>query len=78
MSRSRKKSRWIKAKRSGPVKRAANKKVRRTEDIPSGKAFRKASETWDIFDERFYLTPARAIDAGWKDGSSYPDKFFRK
>lgn len=43
----------------------ANKKVRaqlkRGVDIPNGKAYRKAFETWDIVDYHWYESKATAI-----------------
>ena len=40
------------------VKRWANKKVRRNDDIPNGKAYRKYFESWNINDYRFLLQPS--------------------
>lgn len=37
-------------------KRQANKKVRRTKNIPSGKSYKKIYETWDIHDYSFRET----------------------
>ena len=53
MSRSYKK--YPCSKDGGPArvkfaKREANKKVRRTDDIPSGKSYRRVFEPWDIHD----------------------------
>ena len=53
MSRSYKKHPYVKD--GGPTgvrfaKREANKKVRRTANIPNGKSYRRVSEPWDIHD----------------------------
>jgi len=39
----------------GATKREYNARVRKTEEIPSGSAYRKVSEPWDISDYRFRL-----------------------
>lgn len=51
MSRSRKKVAVWKDKNSRYSKRQANKKARRS-DIPSGGAFKKVFQSWDICDFR--------------------------
>lgn len=53
MSRSYKKHPYTKD--GGPTrvkfaKREANKKVRRTDDVPNGKSYRRVFEPWDIHD----------------------------
>lgn len=40
-------------KRKKFYKRQASKKVRRAEDVPDGKAYRKFYDPWDITDYRF-------------------------
>lgn len=35
-------------------KRLANKAVRAADDVPSGKAYRKYSNSWDICDYKFF------------------------
>jgi hypothetical protein len=39
------------------MKRIANRIVRRTLDVPSGKAYRKVFESWDISDWKFRWDP---------------------
>ena len=56
MSRSYKKSLWIKD-RSPFHKKQANRKVRRSEDVPNGKAYRKFYESYDISDYAFQYDP---------------------
>ena len=48
MSRSYKKHPRVKDSANKFMKKYANKKVRRTKDIPSGKAYKKVFESWDI------------------------------
>lgn len=43
-------------KRVKEQKRIANKAVRRTWDIPSGRAYKKVYPTWDIHDNCFHET----------------------
>ena len=67
MSRSYKHKGWIQdqsCKKFG--KRFANKKVRRTDDVPSGKAYRRVYNPYDIAD---FILPCRdkSEDRGWKD-----------
>jgi len=64
MSRSRKKHPYCTdhhVKTSQERKKFANKKVRNTEDVPSGGAYKKCSESWDICDFKFYQTKEEAI-----------------
>jgi hypothetical protein len=56
MSRSRKKHPIIKDHNKG-MKRIANHKVRRTLDVPNGKAYRKIFGSYDICDWRFWWNP---------------------
>lgn len=57
MSRSRRKP-WVKDgyKRPGKKipKRTANHKVRKTESIANGKAYKKVYDSWNICDYRWY------------------------
>ena len=68
MSRSYRKS-WITdgykgSKRKQFFKRLANKVVRRAEDVPDGKAFKKFFDTWSICDYRYY---ADVTETWWCD-----------
>jgi len=58
MSRSFKKFPFVKDRDSSKWgKRKCNKKVRKTKDIPNGKAYKKIAERWDyIADYHFYST----------------------
>jgi hypothetical protein len=56
MSRSRKKHPIVKDCISGG-KKEANRKVRRTLNVPNGKAYRKVYDSWNISDWRFYRNP---------------------
>ena len=58
MSRSYKKvGGWTdhKSPRSKIAKRFANKKVRKTKEISSGRAYKKICNSWDICDYKFYI-----------------------
>lgn len=59
MSRSRKKTAIFKQKNDKWYKRHSNKKIRKTRDIPSGSAFRRVANSYDICDWRL-LCSARA------------------
>ena len=50
-------------------KRVANKKVRITEDVPSGGAYKKVSETWDIHDYSTRWTWEEAVK-DWEEGKN--------
>ena len=50
MSRSYKKHPRVKDSADKFMKKYANKKIRRAKDIPSGKAYKKVFESWDISD----------------------------
>ena len=39
------------------AKRQANKKIRRSKNVPDGKAYRKFFESWDINDYKFLAQP---------------------
>jgi hypothetical protein len=56
MSRSRKKHPVRKDHNKG-MKRIANRIIRRTLDIPNGKAYRKVFESWNISDWNFWWDP---------------------
>jgi hypothetical protein len=56
MSRSRKKHPVIRDCTPG-AKKIANRRVRRTLDIPNGKSYRKVFCSWDIHDWRFRWNP---------------------
>lgn len=45
-------------------KRYANKIIRKTDDIPEGKAYRKYFDSWNICDYRFLYNPYPRI-VGW-------------
>lgn len=45
------------SKRKKWQKRYANKRVRKTLDVPNGKAYRKITNPWDIVDYRFSWNP---------------------
>ena len=72
MSRSYKKHPICKDPANKFMKRYANKKVRRTADIPSGKAYKKVFESYDISDYQWIWTRQEAI-AEWKNAS--PDSW---
>jgi hypothetical protein len=67
MSRSYKKNVWFTD--NGPhrkfQKKRANKRVRKSEEIPSGNAFKKYFNSWDICDWKFE----------WRD--SFSDPFWK-
>lgn len=44
-------------KRKKFAKRKANKKIRKTPEIPDGKAYRKFFNTWDICDYKYLWNP---------------------
>lgn len=69
MSRSYKKFPVCKQPANKYVKRCANKKVRRTLDIPNGGSYRKCFESWDISDWCWIWTKDQAI----KDWESTKD-----
>lgn len=69
MSRSFKKTPIVKDNNNGraSLKRAANKRVRHTKDIPNGKSYRKQFNTYAIYDQCSYCTwlEFKAIDRLW-------------
>lgn len=62
MSRSYKKHPRVKDKTNKNMKKFANKKVRHTEDIPNGKAYKKVFESWEISDYNWIWTKEEAIE----------------
>lgn len=60
MSRSFKKTPIVKDRRVGG-KKFANHKVRRSEDVPNGKAYRKFYNSYDISDFKFRRTKMRYV-----------------
>jgi hypothetical protein len=54
-------------------KNQANRMVRRTPDVPDGKAYRKVYDPWDVIEYKNYLTPdddwfgGHYISIGWID-----------
>lgn len=75
MSRSYKKHPRVKDSANKFMKKYANKKVRRTKDIPSGKAYKKVFESWDISDWNWIWTKEEAEKA-WL--SADEDSWIRK
>ena len=65
MSRSYKKHHRVKDPAGKHMKRYANKKVRRTNNVPNGKAYKKFFESWDISDWNWYWSRSQAI-ADWE------------
>ena len=61
MSRSFKKSNWVKDPNNKYMKRFANKKVRNSKDVPSGKAYKKVFSSYDISDYKWMWTKKDAI-----------------
>lgn len=61
MSRSYRKN-WILTDNYGSpykkfAKRQANKKIRKSKNVPNGKAYRKFFESWDICDYKIHYSP---------------------
>lgn len=77
MSRSYKKHPRVKDSANKFMKKYANKKVRRTKDIPSGKAYKKVFESWDISDWNWIWTK-REAEREWlsEDENSWVRKEF--
>ena len=70
MSRSYKKNEICNDGSAGTTKRSkrfANKTVRKSEDVPSGGAYKKVSETWDIHDYSIRWTWEEAVK-DWEEG----------
>ena len=61
MSRSYKKHTRVKQQTSKNMKKYANKKVRKTKNIPSGGAYKKVFEQYDICDWNWYWSKEKAI-----------------
>lgn len=61
MSRSFKKGNWVKDPNNKYMKRFANKKVRNSKDVPSGKAYKKVFSSYDISDYKWMWTKKDAI-----------------
>ena len=61
MSRSYKKHSRVKDPANKGMKKYANKKVRHTENIPNGKAYKKVFCSWDISDWNWYWSREQAI-----------------
>ena len=61
MSRSYKKHPRVKDAANKGMKKFANKKVRRTKDIPNGKAYKKLFESWGISDWNWHWSRTQAI-----------------
>jgi len=69
MSRSYRHTTIIKDKNNKSMKKYANKKVRHTDDIPNGKAYKKCFESYDISDYRWIWTKEQAIDE-WRQAEA--------
>jgi hypothetical protein len=77
MSRSYKKHLFLK-KNSRFEKNFANRVVRRSSDIPDGKAYRKFYETWNICDWVLFYDPTpRVYHWGGKTRICGPDPLYR-
>ena len=61
MSRSFKKSAWVKDSNDKYMKHFANKKVRRSKDVPSGMAYKKLFCSYSISDYKWMWTRQEAI-----------------
>lgn len=75
MSRSYKKHPFVKDPANKFMKRYANKKVRRTPNIPNGKAYKKVFESWEISDWNWIWTKNEAIH-DWE--SAEPNSWIRE
>ena len=62
MSRSYKKYNIVKDPSAKGMKKYANKKVRRTKNVPNGKAYKKVFESWNISDYQWIWTREEAIE----------------
>ena len=66
-------------------KRMANKKVRHTQDLPNGKAYKKVFDSWDICDYKYcnysYASVAEDVldgyERGWYDEDEIMSKYYR-
>lgn len=54
------------SKRKQFEKRNANHKIRHSEDVPNGKAYRKFSDTWNICDYTYYV-PKGHLEKWWPE-----------
>ena len=75
MSRSYKKHPFVKDPANKFMKRYANKKVRRTPNIPNGKAYKKVFESWDISDWRWWWDKQTAIFDYYDDNLWYKSEY---
>lgn len=77
MSRSYKKTPIAKDNKRGRriAKRMAAKKVRKSQDVPNGKQYRKVYEPWDIYD---YISRWSKKDAINEYESASEDSYIRK
>ena len=72
MSRSYKKNPWVTDHKAGTTKETkkfANKTVRHRKNLPSGKAYRKAFESWNICDYKYMWTWEEAKKQ-WEKGDN--------
>lgn len=67
MSRSYRKTPIVKDNKNGRkfAKRQANKRVRRNEDVPNGKQYRKYYNPWDIYDWITFCSFEEYKSWGW-------------
>ena len=70
MSRSYKKHPRVKDPANKYEKRFANKKVRKTNNVPSGGGYRKIYCSWEISDYCWIWTKEQAIQE-WEEGNVY-------
>ena len=61
MSRSYKKHLYEKQQNTKGLKKCANRRVRRAKNVPSGKAYKKLFQSWDICDWRWYTSKEEAV-----------------
>ena len=61
---------WFKDTNGSPYKRwakqQANRKVRRTKNVPDGKAYRKLWDSWNIVDHRSRRDPWPRYTTDWR------------
>lgn len=81
MSRSYKKNLWITdySKSRRFFKGQANRKIRRSKDVPDGKAYRKFYESYDICDYKFPYDPYPHVYCWGKRGLEWiePDPVWK-
>lgn len=78
MSRSYKKHPWVtdhNANTTQEKKKFANKKVRNTEDLPNGSAYKKVSESYDICDWKHFQSKEEMLEEYEKNKD---DPWFQK